>query len=74
MEIQAQILEEIKQIENDDYALNKLLVYLRKLISSSRQTSSVDDSIVKGIKEIELEKKGKLRLNTLENLIHELGD
>lgn len=35
---------------------------------------SVDDSIVKGIKEIKLEQEREIKLNTLDNLITELDN
>ena len=72
MHIQAQILEEMKQIENDDLALNKLLTYLRNLVKSRNDANAVNDSIVRGLKEVKLSQQGKIQLNTLENLINEL--
>ncbi len=77
MDISAQIIKEISTIVDDDNAMNKLLAYVKKLARTVHQKETENDitgHIENGLRQIKLAKEGKIRLNTLENLINELDN
>lgn len=77
MDISAQIIKEMSTIVDDDSAMNKLLAYVKKLARAVNEKKYEDDittQIANGLKQVKLAKEGKIRLNTLDNLIDELDD
>ena len=77
MDISAQIIKEMSTIVEDDSAMNKLLAYVKKLAKSVHDKKYEEDitiHIANGLRQVKLAKEGKIRLNTLDNLLDELDD
>lgn len=77
MDISAQIIKEMGTIIEDDGAMTKLLAYVKKLARSVHEhkyENDITDHIANGLRQVKLAKEGKIRLNTLENLIDELDN
>ena len=77
MDISAQIIKEMGSIVDNDNAMTKLLAYVKKLAKSVHEKKQEDDitiHIANGLKQVKLAKEGKIRLNTLDNLLDELDD
>ncbi len=77
MDISAQIIKEMSTIVDDDSAMTKLLAYVKKLAKSVHEKKYEEDitlHIANGLRQVKLAKEGKIKLNTLENLINELDD
>lgn len=77
MEISAEIIKEISVIADDENAMRKLLRYLKKLtknVHERKMAEDITENIANGLRLVKMEKEGKIKLNSLENLINELGD
>ncbi|MBD5287171.1 MAG: hypothetical protein K2M83_08235 [Muribaculaceae bacterium] len=77
MDISAQIIKEMGSIVDNDNAMTKLLAYVKKLAKSVHEKKQEDDitiHIANGLRQVKLAKEGKIRLNTLDNLLDELDD
>ncbi len=76
MDISAQVIKEMSTIVDDDNAMTKLLAYVKKLAKSvhEKKEEDITSHIANGLIQVKLAKEGKIRLNTLENLINELDD
>ena len=77
MDISAQIIKEMGSIVDNDNAMTKLLTYVKKLAKSVHEKKQEDDitiHIANGLRQVKLAKEGKIRLNTLDNLLDELDD
>ncbi len=77
MDVSAQIIKEMSVIIDDDGAMNKLLLYVRKLsrsVREKRQNEDITDHLANGLRYVKLAKEGKFELNTLDNLIDELDN
>ena len=77
MEISAQIIKEMSTIIDDDGAMNRLLAYVKKLAKSVHEKKNEEDitiHIANGLRQVKLAREGKIRLNTLDNLLDELDD
>ena len=64
-------------IVDNDNAMTKLLAYVKKLAKSVHEKKQEDDitiHIANGLRQVKLAKEGKIRLNTLDNLLDELDD
>ena len=77
MDISAQIIKEMSTIVDNDGAMTKLLAYVKKLAKSVHEKNYEEDitiHIANGLRQVKLAKEGKIRLNTLDNLLDELDD
>lgn len=77
MDISAQIIKEMSIIVDDDNAMTKLLAYVKRLAKSVHEKKYEDDitiHIANGLRQVKLAKEGKIRLNTLDNLLDELDN
>ncbi|MDE6337266.1 MAG: hypothetical protein K2L34_11915 [Muribaculaceae bacterium] len=77
MDITSQIIKEMSTIIDDDRTMNRLLNYVKKLAKSVHEKKYKEDitiNIANGLRQVKLAKEGKIRLDTLDNLLVVLDD